>query len=330
MRATWLRAFGLWLLGLGLAISLVGCASPPREATFTPLSSPTYADKPTVTLALTRTEPPTLTLTPTLTPTHTPAPTPTNPVEPSPTGRARSQPAWWQPQPGLRWQWQLTGDLVLDLPVDVYDLDLFDVDAAVVDQLHRRGVRVICYISVGSYEDWRPDVDRFPPEVLGNAYEGWPGERWLDIRRIDALAPIMRARLDLCAAKGFDAVEPDNIMVYTEDTGFPITYEDNIRYARWLAEEAHARGLAIGLKNGAEMVPDLVDLYDFAITEEAFYYDFADAFIPFLKQGKAVFDAEYTDTDVDWAQACERSRALGFSTILKNRDLDAWVRFCDE
>jgi hypothetical protein len=236
---------------------------------------------------------------------------------------------WWRPVPGLTWQWQLSGDLDLDQTVDVIDIDL-DEDPAVVDALHAGGVRVICYISVGSYEDWREDADQFPPEVLGKNYEGWPGEKWLDIRRIDLLAPVMRARLDACAAKGFDGVEPDNIEIYTNETGFPLTYADQLRYAAWLAEEAHARGLAIGLKNAPEQVSDLVDLYDFAITEDAFYYDWAGEMRPFIEAGKPVFAAEYTDLGGDFEDFCRRSAELGFSTILKQRDLDAWVRACSE
>jgi len=78
--------------------------------------------------------------------------------------------------------------------------------------------------------------------VLGNDYEGWAGEKWLDIRQISTLAPIMRARLDLCKQKGFDAVEPDNIDGYTNATGFPLTAQDQLDYNIWLANEAHARG----------------------------------------------------------------------------------------
>jgi hypothetical protein len=58
--------------------------------------------------------------------------------------------------------------------------------------------------------------------VIGDPYEGWPGERWLDIRRIDLLAPLIGQRLELCRIKGFDAVEPDNIDGYTNDTGFSL------------------------------------------------------------------------------------------------------------
>ena len=261
-----------------------------------------------------------------------PAAPPSPTATPSPAGRASPSPTaaatWWHPRPGLSWQWQLTGRLDLDLYTDVVGVDLY-VGSSVIEHYHQRGTRVICYISVGSYENWRPDKDRFPQEVIGKPYEGWSGEWWLDIRRMDLLGPIMQARLDLCASKGFDAVEPDNIMVYTEDTGFPISYQDNIRYALWLAEEAHKRGLAIGLKNGPDMVDDLVDAFDFAITEEAFADHFARHFRPFIQADKAVFNAEYTDTDVDWEAACRRSREWHFSTILKHRELDAWVEFCD-
>jgi hypothetical protein len=73
-------------------------------------------------------------------------------------------------------------------------------------------------------------------------------------------------RLRLCREKGLDAVEPDNIDAYTNDTGFPMTYEDQLRFNRWLASEAHALGLSIGLKNHPEQVPDLVSDFDWALT----------------------------------------------------------------
>ena len=171
---------------------------------------------------------------------------------------------WWRPAAGLTWQWNLTGKLDMDLLTDVIDVDL-EVGKSVVDYYHSIGTKVICYINVGSYENWRADAERFPREVLGKDYEGWSGEKWLDIRRIDLLAPIMLARLDLCQAKGFDGVEPDNMEVWTNDTGFPLTYEDQLKYAIWLADEAQKRGLAIGQKNAPDQTMDLVDLYDFAI-----------------------------------------------------------------
>jgi hypothetical protein len=235
----------------------------------------------------------------------------------------------WIPEPGTSLQWQLTG-LPVDLGVEAqaYDLDLFESDAATITALHARGSRVICYLSAGSLEDWRPDAIDFPQEVIGEKYAGWPGERWLDIRRIDLLAPLMAARLRLCRDKGFDAVEPDNVDGYTNDTGFPITEADQLRYNRWLASEAHALGLSIGLKNDPDQMADLVSDFDWALTEDCYDQGWCELASPFLQAGKAVFAAEYTDTGVDFDGACAQLQPAGFSLILKDRELTAWREVC--
>ena len=239
------------------------------------------------------------------------------------------QPAtdWWKPIPGLSWQWQLDEEVDISIPAQVYDIDLY-TDQTIVDELRARGVKVICYISVGSWENWRPDADSFPSDVLGRDYDGWPGEKWLDIRRIDLLAPLMRARLDLCATRGFDGVEPDNIEIFNQVTGFPLTYSDQLNYAHWLADEAHARGLAIGIKNAPEMVRDSLDFFDFAITEDAYYYDWIDDMLPFVEAGKPVFAAEYTDMEVDFDAACLWGREHKIQFILKNRILTSFRQTC--
>lgn len=249
---------------------------------------------------------------------------------PSTTQPSNLQPStnWWRPKPGLTWQWQIgNDDIDTSIEADVFDIDLY-VDQAIIDELHAKGRKVICYISVGSWEDWRPDKDQFPAEILGKDYDGWKGERWLDIRQIDKLAPILLARLDLCQAKGFDALEPDNMEIYTNDTGFPLTYADQLKFALWLADEAHKRGLAIGQKNAADQVKELVNIYDFAITEDYFYYNETDKMLPYIEAGKPVFAAEYTDLPGDFNAFCEKSKPLNFSTILKQRGLDAWIQTC--
>ena len=105
----------------------------------------------------------------------------------------------------------------------MYDIDLFDNDAAVVAALQAKGRKVVCYVNAGGWESWRPDEARFPEQVIGAALDDWEGEKWLDIRRIDVLGPIMESRLDMCEEKGFDGVEPDNVDGYLNDTGFPLT-----------------------------------------------------------------------------------------------------------
>ena len=255
---------------------------------------------------------------------------PTAPVEsaPMPTPAAGSD-DWWKPGIETTWQWQL-GEPPIDrsFDVDVYDIDLFDNEASTVDALHAQGRKVICYVSVGSWEDWRPDKDQFPDSVIGKKYGGWPGEKWLDIRQIDLLAPIMRARLDACAAKGFDGVEPDNVDGYTNNTGFPLTYQDQLRYNTWLADQAHARGLSIGLKNDPDQVADLLPHFDWAMTEGCFDQGWCEEMAPFIRSGKPVFAAEYTDTGITLDQFCSQATAMNVSAILKNRELDAWRQDC--
>lgn len=235
--------------------------------------------------------------------------------------------SWWRPTRGVTWQWQLGGDPVdTSIEADVYDVDLFATLASVVDDLHRRGTRVICYVSVGSWEPYRPDAAAYPAEVLGRPVEGWPDERWLDIRRLDLLLPILSERLDLCAEKGFDGVEPDWMDTFQHDTGFAISAEDQLRFNRKLADMAHDRGLAIGLKNDLEQVAELVDVFDFAVNEQCAAFDECHLLQPFLDQDKPVFHAEY---DLATPDFCAESRRMGLSSIRKRVELDAWRETCD-
>ena len=199
----------------------------------------------------------------------------------------------------------------------MYDVDLFDNDASVVEALHAQGRKVICYVSVGSWEDWRPDQGRFPASVIGREYEGWPGEKWLDIRQIETLAPIMRDRFDLCRDKDFDGVEPDNVDTFWAETGFPLTREHQLAFNRWLASAAHDRGLGIGLKNAPDLAADLVTDFDFAVTEDCLEDGWCAEMRPFLDAFKAVYDAEYTDRVDSLDGPCE----LGISVILVDREI---------
>jgi len=235
----------------------------------------------------------------------------------------------WHPTVAVTWQWDLSEPPIdLSFDVDVYDIDLFENDAGTVAALHAQGKKVICYISVGSWEDWRPDKDLFLPEVIGKIYEGWPGERWLDIRQIDNLAAIIGDRLDLCKEKGFDAIEPDNIDGYTNNTGFKLKEADQLRFNIWLAEEAHKRGLSIGLKNDPDQAEELQPYFDWALTEDCFAEEWCEQFTPFIEASKPVFAAEYTDTGITLEEICPQAEELQFGVILKNRDLDAYRVAC--
>ncbi|WP_411105916.1 endo alpha-1,4 polygalactosaminidase [Streptomyces sp. cmx-4-9] len=230
----------------------------------------------------------------------------------------------WQPRPGTGWQWQLTGKLDTSVDVPVYDIDGFTTTEEQVAGLKKDGRRTICYLSTGAWEDFRPDAQAFPPSMLGRG-NGWEGERWLDIRRLAELEPLIAKRFDMCRDKGFDAVEPDNMDAYRNSSGFPLTAQHQLEYNRLIARLAHDRGLAVGLKNDLDQIPELVGAFDFAVNEQCAEYEECDSLTPFIEAGKAVFHAEY---ELDTDRFCARSRALKLSSLQKKYELGPWRRAC--
>lgn len=244
-------------------------------------------------------------------------------------GSAASDPGpWWHPEKGLSWQWQLHNEPVdTSINAQVYDIDLFENPAATVKTLHEQGRKVICYMSGGSWEPYRPDAGDFPDSVKSGPVPEWDDERWLDIKQIDVLKPLMAKRMDLCKQKGFDGVEPDWADLHNQNTGnLKITAADQLAYNRMLAGLAHDRGLAVGLKNDLDQVSTLAGLFDFSVDEQCFE-DRAtcDKLTPFIAAGKPVFHAEYNLKLTDF---CADSARLGLSSIRKHRELDAWRETC--
>ena len=232
----------------------------------------------------------------------------------------------WRPAPGTTWQWQLSGTLDTSIAAAVYDVDLFTTSAAQIAGLKTAGKKVICYFSAGSYEPDRPDSAQFPASVKGSVLDGWPDERWLDIRSA-VVRELMRARIALARSKGCDAVEPDNVDAFDNASGFGLTAAHQVDFNRFLAAEAHAQGLSIGLKNALALIPQLVGDFDWALNEECYTYDECSAMTPFVSAGKAVFHAEYVAAS-SAAAVCNVTRPLGLSTIIKRLDLDAWRVTC--
>jgi hypothetical protein len=233
---------------------------------------------------------------------------------------AGSAEARWKPSIGTPWQWQLDGQLDLSVQATLYDVDGFETSAHQVARLHALGRRVVCYVNAGAWERWRRDKDAFPASVLGRPLDGWPGERWLDIRKVGVLRPIMRARIRMCARKGFDAVEPDNVEGYANRSGFWLTAAQQLRYNRWFAHAAHRAGLSVALKNDLGQARTLLPSFDFAIVEECFQYRECREAVPFVESGKAVLEAEY---ELRRSAFCARADDLGFSAMRKRLSLRA-------
>jgi hypothetical protein len=193
-----------------------------------------------------------------------------------------------------------------------------------MDALHAKGRKVICYMDAGAWESYRPDANQFPASVIGNS-TGWSGERWLDIRQTAIIGPIISARLDLAVSKGCDAVEPDQDNGWENNPGFPITRDQSIAWNIWVANAAHARGLSVGLKNSVGETAVLEPYFDWNLNEECFQYNECQLLAPFTKAGKAVLQVEYATVP---ATFCPTARALGFSSMKKDLNLDAVAIRC--
>ncbi len=229
----------------------------------------------------------------------------------------------WHPPLDTSWNWVLSK--VPHAPyrdVDMYDVDGFETSKADVDAMHAAGMKVVCYISAGTYERYRPDADQFPAELIG-AKNGWPGERWLDIRELQkadsVLRTIMDNRLDMCRAKGFDMVELDNVDGYLNRSGFPLKGADQLFYNATLANDSHERGMSVLQKNDNEQIPKLLPYFDGALNEQCNQYKECTTkqtgrfgLDQYIAAGKPVFQAEYK---LKTGQFCDADNANNFNGV---------------
>ncbi len=235
----------------------------------------------------------------------------------------------WKPPVGVRWQYQLQPPVDAAItavpftggaPVHpgVFDIDLYDADgvtpaADAVAAVHAQGARAVCYVDAGTWEDWRPDAGAYPVAVRGRG-NGWPGERWIDIRRLDVLVPIIAARVQRCVTAGFDAVEFDNMDGASNHSGFPVSQAQQIEFNRAMAGVAHDNGLAVGLKNDVAQLTQLEPWFEFAVNEQCQQYNECGGYDAWIARAKAVVQVEYTSP---LATFCPRAIAAGRSAIRK-------------
>ena len=244
------------------------------------------------------------------------------------TGKARE--ALWIPTARSTFAVQYGGK-TLDTNVDaaIYDVDGFDTTAATVAKLHGMGRHAVCYIDVGTWENWRPDASEFPKSVLGKPDGHWKGERWLDIRQLPVLQPIMSARFKMCKHKGFDAVDSDNIDGYENRTGFPITAEQQLTYDRWVAKRIHALGLSAAQKNDNDPVADLRSSFDWAVLEDCYKQKWCGQFTTYTDDDRLVVDIEYGLKKSEFlTKTCPETEGYKETGLLKHLNLDAWVVTC--
>lgn len=155
----------------------------------------------------------------------------------------------------------------------------------------------------------------------------WPDEYLLDIstpERRARLVQIVAPWIEQCAARGFDALELDNLDSYVR-SGQRLTPEHAEAYAAELIRVAHDNLLSVAQKNAPDRTREFRAIgFDFVIAEDCWKYDECDQFT--AEYGERVFDVEY-DADA-FDKGCRAGRQP--SPILRDLDLvqpgDGYVR----
>jgi hypothetical protein len=138
----------------------------------------------------------------------------------------------------------------------------------------------ICYLNAfqaqeGHDGDWRSDL--LLRDDRGNKVvdPDWH-ETLLDLRTPDkrtGVAAKVKTWIDTCAAKGYQAIEPDNYDSYTRSKNL-LTANHAQEYIKLLSSYAHSKNLAIAQKNTPELAGNRVaNGLDFAVTEECGEYE---------------------------------------------------------
>jgi Glycoside-hydrolase family GH114 len=263
----------------------------------------------------------------------------------------------------MRWDWQIGRVTPLQRAgqhaVDIYDIDGFLTTPAEIQRIHTAWPastlahpKAVCYLDL-AWEDYRPDASptpggRFPAATLGKIYYGYPEERWVDFRQLDALKPMLNARIAMCASKGFDAVELDDIDSFDppSTTGFHLTPGDAQNYLAYAFNQVHRDGMTALWKNSPLLASWGVRYTDGAVVEECYTYGGCPSWDVFTADrtarqptGKWVGEAEYgADHFVcDPGQSCPHKRQFatfcarvyappgGFAAVKFDVDLDGKV-----
>jgi len=249
--------------------------------------------------------------------------------------------AWWQPPAGTTWEINLSGILQPPYPANTtaLDGDLYaNTNASTWTAVRSANYKTICYFSAGSFENWRPDAGEFNNATdIGAPLDGWNGEWWLNTNSPN-VRRIMLQRLDLAQKQGCDAVDPDNVDAYDNGGGgFNLTAADAVNYVKFLAAEAHERGMGAGLKNAEAIVPSVLKDVDFQVNEQCLQYQECSSSRPFIDAGKPVFEIEYTKKNSDKPsedshsvqRICTAPSRNGFSTLIKHMNLGPWGIACN-
>jgi uncharacterized repeat protein (TIGR01451 family) len=255
----------------------------------------------------------------------------------------------------ISWDWQIgaggDSNVVVPSGAVLMDVDGFNISANKISSLKSQGIYTVCYIDAGSYEDGRPDSSLYPAylkiykdvqwnewfldvkdvfrsiqpagtQLVNNTWVDASGKPLAGLPTAGAFALLLEARFKMCADKGFDALEPDNLQ-NDENAGGKVSLQEQIDFNGWVADTAHAYGLAAFQKNGPDKVllkdktgKMMVEKFDGILNEECQQFGECGPLAEYVKRGKLALNTEYAGT-LD----CTLSNSLVINSIMKDLNL---------
>jgi len=177
--------------------------------------------------------------------------------------------------------------------------------------------KLIGYISIGSWEEYRKDQSLLKPFCKKN-YSGYKDECWLDLSKYLSYIDVMYRRIDKIKSDGYDGVYFDNCSMYMHEVG---TLEQNVEYVKRLAQYASFHGLYVACNNGYKVIEKVADYMDFQVQESCTKYEECGFYDAIVKQNKPVFHIEFS------TKYCKPVK--GHSVKVYNDELNKLIKSCD-
>lgn len=260
------------------------------------------------------------------------------------------------------WVYQLQGyaDESLDelagtpQPIAVIDLTRDGLEgywgAEEITALQESGKTVLAYFEIGSIEDFRPEYEALPDEMILNQWPDWPEEYFVRYWEPAWWDTVIRPRVDQALAAGFDGVYLDTPLAYEEIDLELVEGEDRDTLGRKMVDLIVQIGEYAKEQDGAFMIvpqnnPELRehDGYTEAIDgigmEDLFFRSSGDqpGDIPcdedwcaenlehvraLRDEGKLVLAVDYATDPDNIAEACRHYAEEGFTGYVTTRALD--------
>ena len=311
-----------------LGLVLLGCAQN-QPPTSTAVATATLPENPTATAYL-----PLVTSTPSANP---------------PSG---NRPAWLEAE---SWVYQLSGypnEQLAEIAAADFDVAVIDLardgyegyfTAAEITTVKESGKYVLAYFEIGAIENYRPEWDAVPADLMLGAVGGWPDEQYVKYWD-ERWWPIVQGRLDKALAAGFDGAYLDMVVTYEE---IPATAAGTNRAD--LAQKmvaligrisAYAKAINPDFKVLPQNSPELHEVAGYLTAvdglgmEELFFLatdipcdeswcaENRDNAAVIRAAGKLVLAVDYATEAANIASAHQQARAAGFVPYVSIRNLD--------